>query len=149
LATGKDTGSGGRKRDLHIVHGAEDDGVELAGGGHGFDAAGPDFGGEVQSADGFAEEGGFFVLGFGQGDSDLGTEKGDGKAGKAGSGAKVQEGLGAGSQMAGGKEAFAEVATDDLFGITDGGEVGAGVPLEEEIKVGGEPRHHIFWRRYG
>jgi hypothetical protein len=40
--------------------------------------------------------------------------------------------------MAGGEEAFSEVAADYLFGIADGGEVGAGVPLVEEIEVEGE-----------
>jgi hypothetical protein len=39
------------------------------------------------------------------------------------------------------EEAFAEVAADDVFGVADGGEVGAGVPLEEEVEIGGEPGH--------
>jgi len=37
--------------------------------------------------------------------------------------------------MAGGEEALAEVAGDDVFGIADGGEVDAGVPAEEYIDV--------------
>ena len=40
--------------------------------------------------------------------------------------------------MVGAEEAFAEVAPDDVFGVADGGEVGAGVPLEEEVQIGGE-----------
>ena len=43
-----------------------------------------------------------------------------------------------GGGMGGGEEAFAEVAADDLFGVADGGEVGAGVPFEEEVEVEGE-----------
>ncbi len=138
LASGEDSGFGGGESGFHVVDGAEGDGVELAAGGHGFDAAGPDFGLEGEGADGFAEEGGFFVLGFGEGDVDVGAEEGDGEAGKACSGAEVEEGLGVGGEMVGGEEAFAEVAADDLFGVADGGEVGAGVPFEEEVEVGGE-----------
>jgi hypothetical protein len=40
----------------------------------------------------------------------------------------------------GGEEAFSEVATDDFLWVADGGEVGASVPLEEEIEVDGELR---------
>jgi hypothetical protein len=65
-------------------------------------------------------------------------EEGDGDAGKAGSGAEVEEGFGLGVDMLRGEEAFAEVTADDLFGVTDGGEVGAGVPLEKKVEVEGE-----------
>jgi hypothetical protein len=41
-------------------------------------------------------------------------------------------------EMDAGEEGLAEVALDDFFGVADGGEVGAGVPLEEEIEIGGE-----------
>ena len=34
-------------------------------------------------------------------------------------------------EVAGGEEGFAEVAGDDFFWIADGGEVDAGVPVEE------------------
>jgi len=37
--------------------------------------------------------------------------------------------------VAGGEEAFAEVAGHDFFGVADGGEVDAGVPAEEYIDV--------------
>jgi hypothetical protein len=37
--------------------------------------------------------------------------------------------------MAGGEEAFAEVAGDDILGVADGGQVDAGVPAEEYIDV--------------
>jgi len=36
-----------------------------------------------------------------------------------------------GKQMAGGEEGFAEVAGDDFLGVTDGGEIDAGVLAEE------------------
>ena len=84
----------------HVVHGAEGDCVELAGGGHGFDAGRPDLcSREVEGADGFAEERGLFVLRFGQGDLDVGAEEGDGQAGEASPGAEVEEGGGAGVQV--------------------------------------------------
>jgi hypothetical protein len=37
--------------------------------------------------------------------------------------------------MAGGEEALAEVAGNDVFGIADGGEIDAGIPAEEYIDV--------------
>ena len=42
--------------------------MEDAGFGHGFDPRGPDFGGEFEVPDDFAEKSGFFVLGFGESD---------------------------------------------------------------------------------
>ena len=108
-------------------------------GGHGFDASGPDLDvREVEGANGLAKEGGLFVLGFGEGDLDLGAEKGDGKAGKAGSGAEIEEGVRGRPMCCGSEEALAEVAADDLLGVADGGEVGTGVPLEQKVEVGGE-----------
>jgi len=41
--------------------------------------------------------------------------------------------------MTGCEEAFPEVAADDLLGVADGSQVGAGVPFKEEVEVGGEP----------
>jgi hypothetical protein len=99
---------------------------------------GPHFGGKVEAADSFAEEGSLFVLGFGEGDLNVGAKEGDGQAREAGSGTEVEECGGAGVKVLGGEEAFPEMAADDLSGISDGGEVGPGVPLEEELEVGGE-----------
>ena len=92
LATGFDSRDRRRKGGFHVVHRAQGDGLELAIGGHGFDAGGPDLGGEIEGANDFAEEGGLLVLRFGEGYGDFGTEKGYGEAGKAGSGAEVEEG---------------------------------------------------------
>ena len=98
---------------------------------------GPDLGGEMEGADGFVEEGGLFGAGLGQGDLDFGAEELDGKAGEAGAGTVVEEG-GAGAEVGGGEEALAEVAADDVLGGADGGEVEAGVPLENEVEIGEE-----------
>jgi hypothetical protein len=122
----------------HVVYSAECDGVEVAGFGHGFGAGGPNFDREAEGADGFAEERGLFVLGFGQGNGNFGVQKGYGDAGKTCPAAEVEEGGGCQAKVTGGEEAFAEVATDYFFGVADGGEVGAGVPFEEEIEIGGE-----------
>ena len=90
LSAGGDAGAGGVEGGFHVVDGAERDGVELAGGREGFGAGGPDFNvGKVEGANGFAEEGGLFVLGFGQGDMGFGVKEGDGEAREAGSGAQV------------------------------------------------------------
>ena len=100
-------------------------------GGEGFGAGGPDLGGKGECADGLAEEGGFLVLGFGEGDAPGGVEELDGEAGEAGSGAKVEEGgfEGLRGKLEAGEEGFAEVALDDGFRVADGGEVGAGVSI--------------------
>jgi len=122
---------------LNVVNGAHGDDIEAFGCRHGFDAVGPNFGEEMEGANGFAEEGDFLVLGFGEGDAEFGEEEGDGKAGEAGSGAEVEEGL-CGGEMSGGEEAFSEMTSNDLFGVADGGEIGAGVPLEKKVEVEGE-----------
>ncbi len=122
----------------HVVYGSHSYGVELADWRHGFYAGGPDFYVlKGEGADGFAEEGGFLVLGFSKGHADFRMEQGYGEAGEACSGTQVEEGV-AWAYVLGGEEAFAEVAADDLFGVANGGEVGAGVPFEEEIEVEGE-----------
>jgi hypothetical protein len=133
----RSSGSEGRG---HVVDGAEGDSVELTRGGHGFYAVGPDFGGEAESSDYFAEEGGFFVLGFCECDLDVRAEERDGEAREAGPRAEVEEGGGVGVEMAGGEEALSEVAPDDLFRIADRGQVGACVPLHQEVEIGGELR---------
>src|ERR1700733_7352225 len=114
----------------HVINRSKGYDVELAVEWHGFDPVRPDFNvGQGEGAHDLAEEGGFFVLGFGEGDLDLGVQERDGQAGESGSGAEVEEGFGFGGDVAGGEEAFAEMAADDLFGIADSGEVGAGVPF--------------------
>jgi hypothetical protein len=129
----------GRKGDFHIVHGSKGDCFELPGWGKGFGAGSPDFYvREVESANGFAEEARFFVLRFGEGDLDIGAQQGDREAGKAGSGAEVEKSSSFFGEMGGGEEAFAEVPADYLFGVPDGGEIGAGVPFEEKVEVSGE-----------
>ena len=134
-----DSGPSCREGGCHLVDGTKGDDVEQAVGGHRFDSAWPYLDVlEAEGAEGFAEERGFFVLGFGERDLGFGVEDGNGKAGEAGSRAEVEEGFGFNGNVAGREEALAKVAPDDLLGIADGGEVGAGVPLEEKIEVRGE-----------
>ena len=95
-ASGTNPGRCSGERGGHVVYGAEGDDVEGAGFGHGFDPGGPDFGLEAQGPNDLAEEGGFFVLGFGEGDLQVWEEKLDGEAGEAGSAAEVQQGCGRG-----------------------------------------------------
>ena len=128
----------GRERGMDVVYCTHGDGVELAVCGHGFNAVGPDFGAEVEGADDFAEKGGFFVLGLGEGHLNVWAKQGYRETWKAGSGAEVEEGRGVEVEVTAGEEALSEVAADDLFGAADGGEVGAGVPFEEEVEVDGE-----------
>jgi len=86
LSAGGDARSGDGEGGFHVVYRAESDGVELAGCSESFGAGGPDFYvGKVESADDFAEKGGFFVLGFGEGDRDPGVKESDGKTGETGS----------------------------------------------------------------
>ena len=72
----------------HVVYGAE--GYAIEGGLQGFGAGGVDFCFQAEGADGFAEEGGFFVLGFGQGYGDFWADEGYGDSWEAGSGAEIQ-----------------------------------------------------------
>ena len=83
--------TGRSDRGVHVIDGAKGDGVEAAGGRHGFDAGGPDFSRQVESADDFAEEGGFLALRFGEGHRQVGAEELDGDSRKAGAGAEVEQ----------------------------------------------------------
>jgi hypothetical protein len=132
-------GSSGGDGCGHVVHGPEGDGVELATGGHRFDAIRPNLGGrQVEAADGFAEEASLLVLRFRKGDLNVRAEKSDGQPREASPGAEVEEAGGAGVQVLGGEEAFSEVAANDLLWIADRGEVSPGIPLEEQVQVGRE-----------
>ena len=132
------TGAGCRGLDgrVHLIDGAEGDGVEGAVRRHRLDALGPDFCGDGERADGFAEERGFLPLGFCEGDGDFGVKELDGQAGETGAGAEVEQRVGR-TDVGGGEEALAEVAADDLLGRADGGEVDSGVPFLDEVEVEG------------
>lgn len=109
--------------------------MESAIGRHGFDAAGPDFRGEIEYAYSFAEKRGLFVLRFGQSDLNVTAQQRDGDAGEARSGAEVEESRCLGGEMAADKEAFTEVPADDLFRIADRREIRACVPLKNEVEI--------------
>ena len=128
---------GGQGR-CHVVYGSEGDRVKDAILWQGFNPGGPDLRREAQRSDDFAEKGGFFVLGLGEGHLNVWAKQGYRETWKAGSGAEVEEGRGVEVEVTAGEEALSEVAADDLFGAADGGEVGAGVPFEEEVEVDGE-----------
>jgi hypothetical protein len=73
------SGGCGGEGGSHVVDCSEGYGVELAAWGKRFGSCGPDFYvGEVQGADYFAEEGGLFVLGFCQGNGEIGVKEGYG-----------------------------------------------------------------------
>jgi hypothetical protein len=107
----------------------------------------------------FAEEGGFLVVRFDQREIDVRVPELEGDAGESGAGTDIgqawqalyhrghrecssfAQGFGkkgrhrgsAGEKVACGKEGFAEVASDNLFRIADGGEIDAGIPAEKYI----------------
>ena len=115
--------------------------------GVGLGANGADFyAGELEGADDLAQKRGFALVGFQQRRTERGRPDLDGEAGETGAGTDIQQVPVASRQaaeriqMAGGKEGFAEVASDDLFGIADGGEVDARVPAQEEVEIAGELR---------
>jgi hypothetical protein len=57
----------------------------------GFGTSRPDFNvGQAEGADDFAEEGGLFVLRFGQGNVGLRVQESDGETGEAGAGAQIE-----------------------------------------------------------
>ncbi len=98
----------------------------------------------------FAEESGFLVIGFDQGEVDVRGPDFQGKGGKSGAGADVEDAntpaqgeLGRGTlqsldgrgirgargeEVAGEEEGLAEVTGYDFFLVADGGQVDAGVP---------------------
>lgn len=142
VAVGLEEADGDGEGFGHLIDGAEGDAGEA--GGEGFSAGGVDLDvGEAEGAEGFAEKGGFFMLGFGEGDRELGAEDGDGEARESCSGAEVEKRGEIFGEGAGGEDGFEEVAGEDAFAIADGGEVGAGVPLLEEIEVGCELSRYL------
>jgi hypothetical protein len=100
---------------------------------------------QCKGARDFAKECDFLVVGFDQGERDLRRPEFYRETGESGAGTYIGNGFHhrghwghrgrAREQIAGGQEAFAEVAGDDFFGVADGGEVDAGVPAEEYIDV--------------
>ena len=125
--------AGGPDRGSHLIDGAEGHAVEHL--DEGLGAAGVDTCRNAGDADGFAEEGGFFVLRLGEGDADFRPADGDGNSGEAGTGTVVEECGDPGRKRLRAGDGFEEVALEDAAGIADGGEIGAGVPTEEERKI--------------
>jgi hypothetical protein len=145
LAARHNASLGYRQGGVHVVDRAERDDMESAIGGHGFDTIRPDLGGEIEGANNLPQKTCLFVLGFGKGDLDLRAEKRDGNSREASSGSEVEQSGGLGIEMARGKEAFAEVPADDLFGVADRSQVRAGVPFEKEIEIEGELGEESGW----
>ena len=103
----------------------------------------------------FAEEGGFFLIRFNQGERDVRGPELDGESGPARTGAQVSDARpskilnhrghrgfaqgrhrgSSGEQVAGSEQALAEVADDDFFRVADGSKVNAGIPAHEYIDV--------------
>jgi len=141
-----DQGGGGGEDGFETFDGAEGDYVVASGEGFGAGILYIDVR-QCKSAGDFFQERGFLVIGFDQGEGDVRSPEFDGEAGEAGAAADVgnfqsfhRRGCGGrrgdqGKQMPACEEALAEVASDDVFGVADGGEVDAGVPAEEYIDV--------------
>ena len=136
LTGGVEALDGGGDGGGHVVDGSEGDAVELL--LELFGAGGVDLGFEIHRSDGFAEEGGFLVLGFSECYVDLGADEGDGDAGKAGAGAEIEQGVDVGGEGCGAEDGFEKVTAKNAFFIADGGEVGFGIPFQEEGQVSGE-----------
>ena len=98
---------------------------------------------QCKGAGDLAKECRFFLIGLDQGEGDLWHPEFDGDAGESGAGADVGQanlllarGLRAArEEVAGGEEAFTEVAGDDVFRVADGGEVDPRIPVGEYIDV--------------
>ena len=116
----------------HFLNSTKGDSIEDALGRHLLDTRRPNFSAEAESANGFAQERGFFALRFGQGDGDVRPRDGDGDAGETGSGAEVEKGAHTGWDLLCGEEALRKMAAEDGARVAHGGEVDASVPLEKE-----------------
>ncbi len=134
---------GGCDCEFRVVHGTERDHVEEAAGREGLGAMRPDLGTHAQGSDDLAEECGLFILGFRESDGQVWMSKGDGQAGKSGTGAEIKQGGGR-RKMARGEEGLAKVTLNDLLRSANGRKVGSGVPFEQEIEVAGELAEE-FW----
>ena len=93
--------------------------------------------GQCKSADHFAQEGSFFVVGFNEREADVRRPELHGQSGETRSGANVDDvrlpraaWLLRGKQVACGEERLSEMAGDDFFGATDGGQIDARIPAE-------------------
>jgi len=98
---------------------------------------------QCKCADGFAQEGYFFVVRFDQGDPRVRRPDFHGQAGEAGTGAEIDyqrsrggwehfvRGCRTGKQLAGGEEGLPEMPGDDFFRGADGGEIDPGIPAEQ------------------
>jgi len=116
------------------------DGAQSDGGGR---RAGVGFGaardyidiGQCSGATDFTQKYCFLLVRFDEGDEEMGGPDLYGYSGEASTGTEVDHGggfkAGVGEEMAGGEQGLAEVASDDLPGIADGGEVDAGVPAQK------------------
>jgi hypothetical protein len=140
-AGGSQQGGGDGKDGLEAFDGAEGDYVEGFGERFGTGVLYIDVR-QCKGAGDFAEEGGFLVVGFDQGEGDVWGPEFEGEAGESCAGAEVGDAGGKFNifnhrghrgrhrvEEAGGEERFAEVAGDDVFGVADGGQVDAGVPV--------------------
>ena len=104
---------------------------------------------QCKRPDGFAKEGGFFVVGFDQGDLRVRRPDFHGQPREAGAGAEIygqrrmgrwigrllRGALRKRKKVAGGEERLPEMPGDDLFGGADGGEIDACIPAQHKIDV--------------
>ena len=106
---------------------------------------------QCKSAGDLAKEGHLLVVGLDQGQANSGRPDFDGKAGESGAGADIDNEARAANckpgavafcapiclrkHVASKEKALPEVAGDDLFRITDRGEIDAGIPAQQYIDV--------------
>ncbi len=138
LSAGSNPLDGDAAGRLHLIDGAQGDSIVEFLGRHGFDALRPDFGVQMKAADCFAEKCCLSVLGFSQSDVNLRVREGYRDSGETGPGAEIEEGVGGRSEVPSAEEAVGEVPEDNFARLTDGGEVGAGIPFEKQREIGGK-----------
>lgn len=129
------------QRDGHVVYGAESNALEATLCRHLLHSPSPNPRFEAQSAYGFAEEGRFLALGFSEGNLNLRQEKLDRESRESSARTEVEKRRVCGkkwSEVKTDEEALAKVPADNLFRVADGGEIGSGVPPEEQIEVNAE-----------
>jgi len=152
-ARGSDQAGGDRKHDGEALYGTEGYELEAGLGREGLGTVGVYIDiCQYKGAGHFAEEGGFFLIRFNQGERDVRGPELDGESGKACTGAQVSDPRSSkipnhrghrggrhrgscGEQVAGSEQALAEVAGDDFFRVADGSKVNAGIPAHEYIDV--------------
>lgn len=120
----------------HALDGAKGYAIELL--LKGFGPTGENPGVKTQRSNCFPKEGGLLVLRLSENHGDFRTAEGDRDAGESSAAAQIKQRVKAWGQSLRCGYGLEEMASQDLPGIADRGQVHAGVPAEDQGEISGE-----------